>query len=69
MLIISGADYDEASDGIWLSDQFARKNSYTIGDTLTLTYKGTEISGKIIGLIKSGEHMICTADENQLMPD
>ena len=25
--------------------------------------------GEIVGLIKSGEHMICVADKNQLMPD
>ncbi len=69
MYITQGAQYDESSDGIWLSDQFAEKNGYSISDELTLTYKGSEITGKIVGLIKSGEMMICTADENQLMPD
>ncbi len=64
-----GSLYDENSDGIWLSDQFAEKNGYKIGDSLTLSYKGMEIGGEIVGLIKSGEMMICTADENQLMPD
>lgn len=69
VLVTEGAEYDSRSDGIWLSDQFAEKNGYQVGDSLTLTYKGIEISGEIVGLIKSGEHMICTADENQLMPD
>ncbi len=69
MHISAGRAYDADSDGIWLSDQFAEKNGYHIGDTLTLTYKGLEISGEIVGLVKSGEMMICTADENQLMPD
>ncbi len=69
MYLSKGAPYDEDSDGIWLSDQFAEKNGYVIGDNLKLTYKGSEISGEIVGLIKSGEMMICTADENQLMPD
>lgn len=64
-----GSKYDENSDGIWLSDQFAEKNGYKIGDSLTLSYKGIEISGEIAGLIKSGEMMICTADQNQLMPN
>lgn len=27
------------------------------------------IRGEIVGLVKAGEMMICTADENQLMPD
>lgn len=69
MLVTEGAEYDKESDGIWLSDCFAKANDITIGDTLTVTYMGKKISGKIKGLIKSGENMICVADENQLMPD
>lgn len=69
MLVMEGAEYDENSDGIWLSDRFAEENEIVLGDTLKLSYKGIEISGEVIGLIKSGENMICVADENQLMPD
>ena len=69
MLIMDGAAYDENEDGIWLSDKFAEANDIMIGDTLTFTYTGTEITGEVIGLVKSGENMICVADENQLMPD
>ena len=69
MQITEGAEYDASSDGIWLSDQFAEKNNISIGDTLTLNYKDASISGKVTGLCKAGEMMICTADENQLMPD
>ncbi len=69
MYISQGRAYDANSDGIWLSDRFAEKNGYHIGDTLILSYKGIEISGEIVGLVKSGEMMICTADESQLMPD
>lgn len=69
MMIISGAEYDENSDGIWLSDKFANVNNIKINDEITFTYKGIEFSGKVIGLVKSGENLICVADENQLMPD
>ena len=69
MLVMEGAEYDEDSDGIWLSDRFAEENNLAIGDTMTFTVDGQGISRKIVGLIKSGEMMICTADENQLMPD
>lgn len=69
VIVTDGMDYSSDSDGIWLSDRFAEKNGYAVGDIFTLTYKGTEISGEIAGLIKSGEHMICVADQNQLMPD
>ena len=68
-LVTQGAEYDENGDGFWLSDKFAAANDYQIGDELVLAFQGTEISGEIVGLIKSGEHMICVADKNQMMPD
>ncbi len=69
MLIMEGEKYSADSDGVWLSDQFAAANDIALGDTITLVYQGTEISGEVVGLVKSGEQMICVADENQLMPD
>lgn len=69
MMIMDGTEYDENSDGIWLSDKFADANNIKIGDELTFTYTGVEIIGKVVGLVKSGENLICVADENQLMPD
>lgn len=69
MAITAGAEYDENSQGFWLSDKFAAANGIAIGDTLTVTYRNFEIAGVVVGLAKSGEFMICVADENQLMPD
>ena len=69
MYIMEGAEYDESSDGIWLSDRYAQANDVEIGDIICMTYMGKEISGEVVGLVKSGEQMICVADENQLMPD
>lgn len=68
-LVMAGEAYDETGNGIWLSDQFAEKNGYGLGDELTLTYGGAVLRGEVVGLIKCGEMMICTPDENQLMPD
>ncbi len=67
--LMSGKKYDDKSEEIWLSDKFAKKNKIKTGDTLTLLFQGTEIDFKVAGLIKSGEHMICLADSNQVMPD
>ena len=67
--LIEGEPYDSAGDGIWLSDTFARKNGIALGDEMTLTYSHFKFSGRVVGLIKSGEQMICLADENQVMPD
>lgn len=69
MLIMDGTEYGEDSDGIWLSDKFAAANHIQIGDELTVTYTGIEITAEVVGLAKSGENLICVADENQLMPD
>lgn len=66
---IDGAEYDETGEGIWLSDKFARLNDIGLGDTLTLEFQGLELSCEVAGLIKAGEHMICLADSNQVMPD
>lgn len=68
-IVTDGADYDKNGDGFWLSDKFAAANEYKLGDDLTLEFQGVEIAGEIVGLIKSGEHMICVADKNQMMPD
>ena len=69
MWVTEGAEYDKNSNGVWLSDRFAAENGLAVGDTLAITLGGREISREIVGLIKSGEMMICTPDENQLMPD
>lgn len=69
MLVTSGKDYDKELDGFWLSDQYAATNNVKLGDTLTVIYRGVEISGEVVGLVKSGEFMICTSGANQLMPD
>lgn len=68
--VFSGEEYDENSlDGIWLSDSYAAQNGISPGDSLCLVYKNIEFSGRVAGLIKSGEHMVCVRDESQLMPD
>lgn len=69
MLVMEGAEYDENTEGIWLSDKFASANNISIGDTMTLTYHNADITCTVKGLVKSGENLICVADENQLMPD
>ena len=68
-VLTSGGGYDDTGDGIWLSDKFAKQNDIAEGDTLTLEFRGLELTGEVSGLIKSGEHMICLADSNQVMPD
>lgn len=69
-VLMSGEEYDETSaDGMWLFDKYAETNGISVGDSLTVTYKNIELSGKVKGLIESGEYLICVRDETQLMPD
>ena len=69
MVVTAGEAYAPDSPGIWLSQKFAEANGIALGDTVTMTYGGARISEEVVGLAKSGEHMICVADSNQLMPD
>lgn len=68
--LISGKEYDAKSEnGIWLSDKYAAANGFELGDDITFKYKTIEISGKVEGLIKSSEYLVCVRDSSQLMPD
>lgn len=68
-VLMSGAEYDPEGEGVWLSDKYAEANGVVIGDTIKLSFQNSTIEGEVVGLIKSGEHMICVADANQMMPD
>lgn len=69
-MVISGEDYYASSlDSIWMNDQYAEANNYKLDDEVTLKYGVISITGKIKGLIKSSEYLICTPGEGQLMPD
>lgn len=69
-LLLNGTGYDASSeDGIWIAEAYAGKNGLNIGDSLTLVYKGKEMSGVIKGLVQSSEYLVCTADKTQVMPD
>jgi len=68
--LMKGESYNkEDLEAVWISDQYANKNNYKLDDDITLKYGSISITGKIKGLIKSSEYLICTPDENQMMPD
>ncbi len=70
LYLMEGEPYDETStDGMWISDQYAQKNNIKIGDELTLVYKMLTVTGKVKGLVKASEFLICLPDETQMMPD
>lgn len=68
--LMKGEPYNEEDlKAVWISDQYANKNNYQLSDNITLKYGSISITGQIKGLIKSSEYLICTPDENQMMPD
>lgn len=68
--LISGKEYDAKSEnGVWLSYKYAAANGFELGDDITFKYKTIEISGKVEGLIKASEYLVCVRDSSQLMPD
>ena len=69
-IVTKGEEYDAtALDTIWMSDLYAEANNYHLNDEMTLKYGAISLTGKIKGLIKSSEYLICTPGENQMMPD
>lgn len=69
-ITVDGDGYDpDSTDRIWISKKYADANGIAVGDTLTFVYRNAEITGKVRGLIRAGEYLICVRDETQLMPD
>ncbi len=69
-IVTKGEEYNDAVlDTIWMSDLYAEANNYHLNDEITLKYGAISLTGKIKGLIKSSEYLICTPGENQMMPD
>ncbi len=69
-IVNEGQAYDaQSTDGIWLSEKYADANNIKIGDPLTLEYGTMTVEGTVVGLIQSGEYLVCVRDESQLMPD
>ena len=69
-VLMEGAEYDRSDpEGMWLMDKYAEMNDIGIGDELTVTFEDMEFTGKVKGLIESGEYLICVRDESQIMPD
>ena len=71
ILLMEGEEYNpEDTEGFWLSDSYAKANGIRVGDPLTLSYQAITVSGKVKGLVKSSEFLICLPEgTNQMMPD
>ena len=68
LVIVSGKDYDEDNNGIWLSQKFAEANNLGLNDTITLNCFNENKTFNIVGLVRNAEFLVCTEDENEIMP-
>ena len=68
MYVIDGKNFDYDSEGMWLDSYLADNLGIKVGDELTLTYKEYEITGKVIGLVNTPDHVYSIKDESALFP-
>ena len=68
LYIREGIPFDSSKKGIWLDASFAEENNLKVGDRLTLTYQGLEITGEIVGLADSPEYIYGVRD-GSMMPE
>ena len=68
-MLIAGEEYDATdSEAIWLSEKYANKNNYKIGEDITLSYMNYKVTLKIKGICLAGEYLVNTHG-SALMPD
>ncbi len=69
-IVIKGNEYnDKSENGLWISENYASKNNYNIGDEITLSYGNFFNHTFIIeGIALSGEYLINT-DGISIMPN
>ena len=68
MYVVDGEGFDYDSDGMWLDSYLADNLGIKVGDELTLAYKDYEITGKVIGLVNTPDHVYSIKDESALFP-
>ena len=68
MYVVDGDGFDYNSDGMWLDSYLAKNLGIKVGDELTLAYKDYEITGRVIGLVTTPDHVYSIKDESALFP-
>lgn len=68
--LVSGKDYDETLDGMWLSDEFAKCNNINLGDKISVSLSGINKELEVLGLIKQSDYLVCLPENgSQMLPD
>ncbi len=68
MYVVEGEDFGYEKQGFWIDSYLAENRCLHVGDTLCLEYDDYEISGEILGLIMTPDHVFFVEDESALFP-
>ena len=67
--VVDGEEFDKEKSGVWLDEYFANKNKIKVGSTIGITYDGTTIHERVLGLINVPDHVYDIKDESALFPN
>ncbi len=68
MYIVEGEKFSKDKKGIWLDSYLAKNLNLNVGDKITLNYKDSKITEKIVGLVNTPDHMYFVKDDTEIFP-
>ena len=68
MYIVEGEEFSKDKKGIWLDSCLAKNLNLNVGDKITLNYKDSKITEKIVGLVNTPDHMYFVKDDTEIFP-
>ncbi len=68
MYIVEGEEFSKDKKGIWLDSYLAKNLNLNVGDKITLNYKDSKITEKIVGLVDTPDHMYFVKDDTEIFP-
>ncbi|MCM1083631.1 MAG: ABC transporter permease [Clostridium sp.] len=68
MHVVDGESFAPDKKGFWFDSYLAENIGVKVGDEITLTYNDYEITGKILGLVNTPDHVYSIKDESAIFP-
>lgn len=68
-VVTQGEEYTATDEGIWLFEDFANKNGFTMGDFIKISYQEKSQSFEVTGLTLSPEYLSYLGSSNSILPD
>lgn len=69
MVLCDGTPFERGSAGIWIDNDFAKRQGIAVGDVLDLNLDGIEFYETVKGIILNPEYMYFLIDETYTEPD